>query len=1016
MKLADVAIRRPVTTTMVILAIITYGLIAYNRLGLDMFPNIDFPIVTVTTVYPGADPETVESKVTRKIEDAVNQVGMIKLVRSSSLQNVSIVIIQFELEKDVDVAAQEVRDKITAIQRDLPSDIETPLVQKVDLGAIPVAILAVSGDVGEAALYEFADKTAKRHLQMLEGVGNVELIGGRERTIWVYLDPEKMLAHHLTPEDVARAIGAQNIEVPAGRLRPQGQEVALKTRGLVGSIEDLRNLPLTTIEGAIVRVSDIATVEDGLAEKVSHSQLAKRQSIALVVTKRPGTNTVEVAKRVERSLPLLRDLAPQGVTIEMPVDNSRFIESSVREAIIDLEVGALLAVLIIGIFLRNIRMTFIAAIAIPTSVIGTFAAIKALGFTLNYLTILGLSLSVGLLVDDAIVVLENIFRHFEGHKDRKRAAHEATAEIGLAVMAITFSLVAVFFPIATTRGMVGRFLKEFGITVSVAVLISLFVSFTLTPMLASRIMQEPARNFFTRAVEAALEWLERFYGKVISWSLSHRSVVLGTAAITLAATLLVARFLPKEMMTQMDQAEFNVRVETPAGSGLETTIQAVNDVIDVLKEVPEVTYTLATVAGGARQEKEKGTIYVRLLEPRQRKRGQAEIMDDVRARLSHYTKATIFVEPKPIFEVGMSMAPVQINFLGEDLKKLEALAHETRRFMEKAGGYTDIDVTYRPAKPEYGVVPDREKASLLGVPVAQIGMALRLLFEGEKVSEFRAGGGDTYDIRVRLADQHLKDLDTALRLTVRSQSGQTIELRNVVKSEAGISAQEITRLYGRRAVSVFANLAPEKALGTAVEEISRFLGDKLPEGYSYRYTGQADFMRENFEALTSALILGIIMIYFILASQFESFIHPFTIMLALPFSFIGAIGALLITGRHLSILAMIGFVMLMGLVTKNSVLLVDFAIRGQASGLSLRDAIIRAGTIRLRPILMTTAAMIFGMIPVAAARSLGSEARAPMAVAVIGGLLTSTLLTLVVVPVVYSLFESLKARITPRRS
>lgn len=1023
MKLADVSIRRPVTTTMVLLAVVTYGAIAYNRLGVDLFPNIDFPIVTVTTVYRGADPETIETKVSRRIEDAVNQVGMIKMVRSSSLQNVSVVVVQFELGKDIDVAAQEVRDKITTIQRDLPADIETPLVQKVDLGAAPVLTLAVSGDagVGEAALFDFADETVKKQVQMLEGVGNVEIVGGRKRTIWVYLDPERLIAHHLSPEDVARALGAQNIEVPAGNARPPGREVAVKTRGLVRTADDLRNMPLTTIEGAVIRVSDVASVEDGLEEQRSASHLGDRPTLALVVTKQPGTNTVEVARRIRAALPSLRSLAPAGVTIETPVDNARFIEESVEDALLDLEIGAILAVLIIGVFLRNLRMTLIAAVAIPTSVIGTFAALKLFGFTLNYLTLLGLSLSVGLLVDDAIVVLENIFRHFETHGQRRRAAHEATAEIGLAVIATTFSLVAVFFPIATTGGMVGRFLKEFGITVSVAVLISLFVSFTLTPMLSARVMKEPARNFFTRGVEAALAWLDRGYGVIVGWALSHRAVVLAVAVATLAATLFVARLLPKEMMTPMDQAEFNVNVETPPGSSLAHTQAIVDEVADQVSEIPEVRYTFSTLGGGAAGQVEKGTIYVRLSHPRERKRTQDQVMQAVRARLQSYRKATVLVEPRAVIDVGMSNAPVQLHFLGDDLSRLDALARGTRDFMERAGGYTDIDSSYKPAKPEYGVLVDRERAALLGVPVAQVGMALRFLFEGEKVSEFRSGG-DMYDIRLRLREEDRRDLHAALRLGVRAPSGNLVALENLVTTQAGTSAQEITRLYGRRAVSLYANLTQAKALGTAVDELNAYLegrgggaeGSPIPEGYTYRYTGQADFMRENFEALTSALILGILMIYFILASQFESFLHPFTIMLSLPFSFIGAIGALLLTGRHLSILAMIGFIMLMGLVTKNAILLVDFAIRRHASGMPLREAIVEAGTIRLRPILMTTAAMIFGMLPIALARSLGAEARAPMAVAVIGGLTTSTLLTLVVVPVIFHLFESAKARVFRR--
>ena len=1012
MKLADVSIRRPVTTTMVILALIVYGIIAYNRLGLDMLPNIEFPIVTITTVYRGADPETIETKVSRKIEDAVNQVGMLKMVRSQSLQNVSLVVAQFELGKNIDVAAQEVRDKITAIMRDLPSDIEQPLVQKVDLGAAPVATLAVTGgpEVSPQDLYHFADQTVKRQLQMLEGVGNVEIVGGQDRTVWVYLDPDRLIAHHLTPLDVAQALGAQNIEIPAGNAIPPGQEVSVKTRGLVGDAEELRNIVLTTIEGAPVRVRDVASVEDGLAEARSASLFGNKPTLALVVTKQPGTNTVEVVRRIRAAIPALEAQALPGVTIETPVDNARFIEASVKDSLFDLELGALLAILIIGIFLRNIRMTFIAAVAIPTSVIGAFAAIKLFGFTLNYLTLLGLSLSVGLLVDDAIVVLENIFRHFEKHGDRMRAAHDATAEIGLAVLATTFSLVAVFFPIATTGGMVGKFLKEFGLTVTMAVLISLFVSFTLTPMLAARVMKPPARNVFTRAVEAALAWLDRWYGVVVGWALSHKAIVLGVAVATLVATLYVANLLPKELMGQMDQAEFTVLVETPPGSSLAYTEAVTSEVVGVVSEVPEVRYTLTSVGGGAAGKVEKASVYVRLSDPEERSRTQEQVMADLRQRLLNFRKANVMVEPKAPIDTGMSNAPIQLHFLGDDFAVLDGLAHDVQNFLKQRGGYGDMDISYKPAKPEYGVYVDRERAALLGVPVAQVGMTLRMLFEGEKVSEFRYGG-DMYPIRLRLGDQHRRDLDTALRLSVRSPAGQSVELKNLVKVEASSSPQEVTRLYGRRAVSLYANLTKEKALGTALEEINGYLKGKLKPGYAYRYTGQADFMKENFEALTSALILGIIMIYFILAAEFESFIHPFTIMLSLPFSFIGAIGALLLTGRYLSMLAMIGFVMLMGLVTKNAILLVDFAIRRRDQGMPLREAIVEAGTIRLRPILMTTAAMIFGMLPIAMARSLGSEVRAPMAIAVIGGLVTSTVLTLVVVPVIFYLFEIAKQRL-----
>jgi HAE1 family hydrophobic/amphiphilic exporter-1 len=1012
MKLADTSIKRPVFTTMIILAIITYGLIAYNKIGIDLFPNIEFPVITVTTIYKGADPETVEIKISKKIEDAVNQVSMVKMLRSSSLQNVSQVVVMFELEKDIDVAAQEVRDKITTIMRDLPADIEQPIVQKIDLGAMPVLTFAVSGDesVTEVELFKFADRVVKQQFQKIQGVGNVKIVGGRDRVIWIYIDPEKLIAHHLTPEDVAKAAGGQNIEIPAGNFLAPGQEIAVKTKGNVTSVEELRNIALTNFEGSVIKLKDVATIEDGLEEQKSSSKLDRKSTISVVVTKQAGMNTVEMARKIRKQLPEIQALAPQGVEVKTVVDNAVFIENSIEHAMFDLELGGILAVLIIGIFLRNLRMTLIAAVAIPASVIGTFAAIKLFGFTLNFLTLLGLSLSVGLLVDDAIVVLENIFRHFEEHGDRKKASHEATDEIGLAVMATTFSLVAVFFPIATTSGMVGKFLKEFGITVAVSVLISLFVSFTLTPMLSSRIMKEPADNFFTKTVERILNRLDRLYGSIISWSLNHRAVIIGIALITLGFTVYLGGFLPKEMIPQMDQAEFLVNIESPPGSSMEYTQQCVDEVAEILKERKDVLYMLSTIGGGFAESKELASINVKLASRNQRELSQQDIMQEVRERLKNYNKASVTVQPRQPIEVGMSNAVIQLNLLGSDLNVLDGIAKKLIKKMNDAGGYTDIELSYKPAKPELGIAIDRDRAAMLGIPAAMVGQTMRILLAGMKVSEYKEAG-DMYDVNIRLSDKYRGDLDIIRRMPVRSPSGTSVELKNIIKTQTGTSPQEITRLSGQRAITVYANPSKEKALGIAVEEMDNFLKDEMPQGYSSKMTGQADFMKENFEQLFAALFLGIAMIYFILASQFESFLHPFTIMFSLPFSIIGAVSGLLIAGKFLSILSMIGFIMLMGLVTKNAILLIDFANRGKEKGMELNDAIVRAGTIRLRPILMTTFAMIFGMLPIAMGTSLGSEVRAPMAIAVVGGLITSTFLTLIVVPVMYNIFESVKKRI-----
>jgi HAE1 family hydrophobic/amphiphilic exporter-1 len=651
-------------------------------------------------------------------------------------------------------------------------------------------------------------------------------------------------------------------------------------------------------------------------------------------------------------------------------------------------------------------------LAIPTSVIGTFAFMRAMGFTLNYVTLIGLSLSVGLLVDDAIVVLENIFRHVEHGEPRRVAAARATEEIGLAVTATTFSLVAVFGPIATTGGMVGRFLKQFGLTVTAAVLISLFVSFTMTPMLSARFVAVPKPNFFTRIVEKFLEWVEAAYTAILRLALRVRFVVVLLALGVLAATVYIAGRLQQEMMPAMDRGEFQITIEAPPGSSLDYTSGIVDEVLAPLQHTPGINYMVATVGGGVEQKPEMAVVTVELVDKRDRPYGLVELQTALRERYAGYTKARIAVQEAAAISVGGTrQALIQLNVRGPSLEQSEEFAEQIVERMRKVGGYADVDTTYRTGKPELGLLPDRERAYALGIPVAFLGQTLRLAEAGDKVSEFREQG-ETYDIRMRLAEAQRGDLGTLENLEVRSPGGQLVELRNVSRIEPGTGPLSIDRQSGQRQVTIFANLAGGKVLGTAIAELDRFAAEavRLP-GYVHDYSGQAQMMAESFRDLYTVLVLAIILIYFILAAQFESFLHPLTIMVSLPLSVIGGVGALLLTGNSMSLLSMIGFVMLMGLVTKNAILLVDFAIQGQSRGLPANEAVLQAGRIRLRPILMTTAAMVFGMLPIAMALSKGAEIRAPMAIAVIGGVLTSTVLTLVVVPVVFSLFEAARRRL-----
>jgi HAE1 family hydrophobic/amphiphilic exporter-1 len=630
---------------------------------------------------------------------------------------------------------------------------------------------------------------------------------------------------------------------------------------------------------------------------------------------------------------------------------------------------------------------------------------KTFGFTLNYLTLLGLSLSVGLLVDDAIVVLENIFRHVEHGEERRRAASTATAEIGLAVTATTFSLVAVFGPIATTGGIVGRMLRDFGLTVSAAVLISLFVSFTLTPMLSARFVTLPSSNAFTRGIETILTAVESVYLAIVRRALCHRALVVLGALGVFATSLWMMTLVDKEMVPGMDRSQFQIFIETPPGSSLERTQEVVNEVAAPLEGVEGVKFLVTTLGGGVQGKVENATIYVELVDRHERSFGQFDLMNALRRRYEGYAKATVSVEEIQMFSIGgMRAAILQFNVRGPSQLEAARLADRITERMREAGGYTDIDTTYRAGKPEFGLKPDRERAYSLGVPVALVGQTLRFAVAGDKVSDYKEAG-EQHAIRVRLDEKVRGDLETLKGLEVRSPSGRTVELGNVATFEPGQGPLSIDRQAGQRQVTVMANLSG-KALGPAIEEMRAFAVEEIKvPGYSTDFAGQAEFMDENFREITKALILAIILIYFILAAQFESFVHPFTIMLSLPLSIVGGVGALLVMRDTLSILGMIGFVMLMGLVTKNAILLVDFAILGRGRGLSANDAVVEAGRTRLRPILMTTAAMVFGMLPIAMALSKGSEARAPMAVVVIGGVIASTVLTLVVVPVVYSLFE-----------
>jgi HAE1 family hydrophobic/amphiphilic exporter-1 len=1010
MKIADISIRRPVFAAMLIIALIVLGVFSYPRVGVDLFPNVEFPVITVVVVYPGADPASMESKVADPIEEALNSMAGIKTLRSTNLESVSQVILEFELDVDADKAAQDARDRISAILRNLPEGIDPPVVQKFDVGAAPIMSVALSGKLPVRELTRVAEDMVKEQVQRLPGVGSVEMVGGREREIHVLVDPARLAGMGLTVEDVANALRAQNLELPAGRIQEEGgrRELTVKTKGEVRSTAEIADIIIPGRGGAFTRVRDVATVEDGAEEARSWSSMDGEAAVALVIRKQSGSNSVEIARAVREELAAITPrVQALGVGVTIPTDTSTYIEHSINDVQFDMVFGGVLAVVIILFFLHDFRATVISAVAIPASVIATFAFVDYMGFSFNNMTMLALSLSIGILIDDAIVVIENIHRHLGLGKDPVRAASEGTGEIGLAVLATTASIVAVFVPVAFMKGIVGRFFFQFGLTVSFAVAVSALVSFTLTPMLSSRMLRQDHGkiNPIFRPVKWLVDQVEHAYRLTLRAALRHRLLTLVAATVSFFGAVALVTQVPAEFLPQEDHAEFQVNVETPVGTSLELTTQFIEAMARDLREHgPGVEHTFVTVGGGAQGQVNAGTIHLLLSKAKTRQYHQLDVMAWVRSRYADIADATIAVVPVNLVGGGggFRSQAIQFNIRGSDLDEINRAADALAAELDKTEGFVDIDTTYRGGKPELGIEIDRERAASLGVPVAAIATTIRSLIAGDKISELK-DGLDIYDVTIRMPDQIKTGFAALSNLKVRAATGQLVDLASVVRVTPTEGPSQIERQARQRQITVLANLEGI-TLGQARTVVDSTVTRVVPAHLTSDYVGMAEVMEESFGYMRTALLLAIIFVYMLLAAQFNSFVHPFTIMLSLPLSVVGAFGGLFLSGMTLNIFSMIGVIMLMGLVTKNAILLVDYTNTLRARGMSVMDALLEAGPVRLRPILMTTAAMIFGMLPVALALSEGGEARAPMAITVIGGLVTSMVLTLVVVPVVYSLF------------
>ncbi|MCA9690856.1 MAG: efflux RND transporter permease subunit [Nannocystaceae bacterium] len=1024
MKLAEISVKRSIFAAMLIAALMVFGLFSLPKIGVELFPDVEFPVITTTVVYPGADPGTMESKVADEVEEALQAIGGVKRLTSRNYEGVTSVILEMELEIDGDQALQEVRDKVSAIERQLPSGIDPPVVQKFNVGATPVLTIALAGDLEIREMTRLAKDVVKQRLQQIPGVGTVDVVGGQEREIQVLVDPNKMTGRGLTVEDVARAIQSQNVEIPAGYLKQTGSELTVKTKGEVTSLDEIADI----IVRGTVRVRDVAEVVDTVEEARSGSYLNGGKAVSLVVRKQSGSNVVALAHEAREAMTELEPLLTQrGVSFAVPSDMSVFVEHSINDVKVDLILGAVLTVIIILVFLHDIRATLIAALAIPTSLVATFAFMEWMGFSFNNVTMLALSLSIGILVDDAIVVIENIYRHLEMGKTKRQAALDATSEIGFAVIATTLSIVAVFVPVAYMKGIVGRFFFQFGLTVAAAVLISMLVSFTLTPMLSSRFMQAAhgqqakARGLFgillapfgflfrpfARAFDRAFAGLERLYAAILRFCLRHPWLTIATAVAALVGSIVLVSMVPSEFITEDDRSEFAVNVELPTGTGLATTVAYTEAVAeDIRAHLPGIRDTFTSVGGGAQGQVNRGQISVTLASPHSRTYTQEQAMQWARARLAGLDATITIAQIDAVGgDAGFRSQPVQFAIRGNDFDEMVAAADRLKERLAAKGGFVDLDTSYRGGKPELAVHVDRNRAADLGVPVASIAQGIRALMAGDPVSTFK-DDGEVYDIVVQMPETDRSRFEHLAGLKVRSNNGQLINLANVVRTKREEGPSEIERQGRQRQVVLLANLEGI-TLGDAQKIIDELAADPevIPPHLTTGWLGNAEMMVESFVSMGLALVLAIILVFMILAAQFNSLVQPVVIMISLPLSVIGAFGGLFISGMTLNMFSFIGIIMLMGLVTKTAILLVDFANGERAKGRSVVDALVEAGMIRMRPIFMTAGATIFGMLPVALAMSEGGESRAPMAVCVIGGMITSTALTLVVIPVVYLLFE-----------
>jgi HAE1 family hydrophobic/amphiphilic exporter-1 len=1012
MKLAEICVRRPVFATMLILTFVVLGVFSYTQLGIDQFPKVDLPTVTVQTTLPGASPEEIESQITKPIEEVINTVSGIDELRSTTLEGVSLVVVQFVLDKNADVAAQEVRDKVATVTGVLPRDTNPPVIQRLDFDAAPILSISVYGTRPLKELTDLADKQIKQRLESVRGIGAVDIVGGRRREIQLWLDADKLQAYRLTIDQVRNAVRAQDVEIPGGRIDQGPNELVLRTLGRVENVRDFEKLVITTVKGSPVYLRDIARVEDGFEEPRSLARHDGNASVSLLVRKQSGTNTVQVADTIKARLEEIRTQLPPDVHADVIRDQSRFIKASVDAINEHLIIGGFLAAIVVLLFMRNFRSTLIAAVAVPISIVATFTAMLGLDMTLNNLTMLGLTLAVGIVIDDAIVVLENIYRYIEeeGYPPF-RAAIAATEEIGLAVMATTLSLVVIFLPVVFLGGIPGRFLKSFGLTMAVSIMVSMLVSFTLTPMLSSRLLRRSGAGHKSKD-SGFYKVIDRSYGRMLNWALRHRAIMVGIFALTVLSTVPFGMLVGKDFFAQDDQNEFEISVKTPDGTSLAGTDAVLQNIEKEIWKVRGVKHALTTINSGGSSGVTDGSVYVGLSDLAERNFSQFDVMDDARAMLKQrFPGLRVAVQAvQGVSGGGFRNQAVVLNVRGPDLKELQKYSDQILQIMKTTPGMVDQDTTFSLGNPEVHVKIDRAKAGDLGVRATDVATALRTMVAGEEVSKFK-DADDQYSVRLRVLPEDRDRPEKIENLWIPSTRLGQVQLSNFAKLDKNIGPTTIERQARQRQVTLVANLENGVGIGDAISALQEKLNAiEMKAGYSTEFTGRAKTFDDLRRGFIMAFLFSAIFMYMVLAAQFESFLHPITIMLSLPLSIPFALFSLWISHSRLDLFSGLGILLLFGIVKKNSILQIDYTNTLRARGMERLDAIVTANHARLRPILMTTLSIVAGMIPIVLSRGPGAGSRAPIGIVVTGGQLLCLLLTLLFTPVAYSLFDDLVSR------